>query len=65
VHNLRAHPIARVQDGADVRDLTVREVSGDEKTSWWSRAAAAWPAYDQYQASTERPIPLFVLEPGS
>lgn len=64
VHNLRANPIARLQDGADVRDFTVREVDGDDKASWWGRATAVWPDYDAYQAATERRIPLFVLDPA-
>lgn len=62
VHNLRANPVARLQDGPDVRDFTVREVSGDEKAAWWKRATGVWPSYDDYQANTEREIPVFVLE---
>ena len=64
VHNLRANPIARLQDGAAVVDFAVREVEGDEKAAWWQRAVAVWPDYDNYQASTDRSIPLFVLEPA-
>jgi hypothetical protein len=41
------------------------ETSGDEKKDWWSKAAAVWPDYDNYQAKTDRQIPLFVLEPVS
>lgn len=63
VHNLRAHGLARVQDGPKVRDVAVREVEGDEKAAWWQRATAAWPDYDTYQAATDRPIPVFVLDP--
>lgn len=65
VHNLRAHGVARVQDGAARRDLAVREVDGDEKATWWARATEVWPDYDSYQAATDRTIPLFVLEPAS
>jgi len=65
VHNLRANPVARLQDGADRHDVTVREVDGPEKATWWVRATAVWPGYDDYQAATSREIPLFVLEPGS
>ena len=65
VHNLRANPVARLQDGASLRDYTVREVEGDDKAAWWERAREVWPDYDTYQASTERVIPLFVLEPVS
>jgi deazaflavin-dependent oxidoreductase (nitroreductase family) len=64
VHNVRANPVARIQDGAELHELTVREVDGDEKAQWWARATAVWPDYDAYQAATERVIPLFVLEPA-
>jgi deazaflavin-dependent oxidoreductase (nitroreductase family) len=63
VHNLRANPVARVHDGSELVECTVREVEGDEKATWWARATAVWPDYDTYQAATDRVIPLFVLEP--
>lgn len=63
VHNVRAEAVARLQDGPDLLDYDVREVEGDEKATWWGRATAAWPSYDDYQAATERQIPVFVLEP--
>jgi deazaflavin-dependent oxidoreductase (nitroreductase family) len=63
VHNVRANPIARLQDGVDVRDYSVHEAEGDEKSTWWKRATAVWPDYDSYQAATDRQIPLFVLDP--
>lgn len=63
VHNVRAKPVARLQDGPTVRDYSVREATGDDKATWWQRATAVWPAYDDYQAATDRQIPLFVLEP--
>jgi deazaflavin-dependent oxidoreductase (nitroreductase family) len=63
VHNVRANPVARIQDGPDLHDLVVREADGDEKAQWWARATAVWPDYDAYQAATDRVIPLFILEP--
>jgi F420H(2)-dependent quinone reductase len=63
VHNLRAEPRARLQDGPVVRDYAVREVDGPEKAEWWARATEVWPDYDEYQAATTRVIPLFVLDP--
>lgn len=64
VHNLRANPVARLQDGPSVIEYAVRELDGDEKAQWWSRAVEVWPDYDTYQSSTERVIPVFVLEPA-
>jgi F420H(2)-dependent quinone reductase len=63
-HNIVANPDVVLQDGDTVLDLRAREVTGDEKAQWWTWAAEAWPAYDKYQASTDRVIPLFVLEPS-
>ena len=64
VHNVRANPTARLQDGTTVADYSVREVLGDEKATWWARAIEVWPSYENYQVATERLIPLFVLDPA-
>lgn len=61
--NLLADPNVTLQDGDQVHDLTAHEATGEEKALWWSRALETWPSYDQYQASTERVIPLVVLAP--
>jgi deazaflavin-dependent oxidoreductase (nitroreductase family) len=62
-YNLKANPHVELQDGATKRDYTAREVDGAEKALWWERAVEAWPDYANYQAKTERQIPVFVLEP--
>ena len=61
--NLMADPTVVLQDGDRIMDLRARVVTGDEKATWWARATEVWPAYDEYQASTDREIPLIVLEP--
>jgi deazaflavin-dependent oxidoreductase (nitroreductase family) len=60
--NLKANPHVELQDGATRRDYTAREVTGDEKATWWKRAVEAWPDYSTYQAKTDRQIPVFVLD---
>ena len=62
-HNLKANPHVELQDRATKRDYTAREVTGAEKAVWWERAVEAWPDYANYQAKTDRQIPVFVLEP--
>lgn len=62
-HNIVANPDVTLQDGATVHQLRAREVTGDEKAEWWKRAVAAYPPYADYQARTDRVIPVFVLEP--
>ena len=34
---------------------------GDERDRLWSLMTEAWPAYDEYQARTQREIPVVVL----
>ena len=60
-YNLLAHPEeVCVQDGPEPFDVKIREVTGDEKAQWWDRAVAAFPPYAEYQAKTERQIPVFI-----
>ena len=62
-YNLVAEPHVELRDGTVKRDMVAREVTGEEKAQWWERAVAAYPDYADYQAKTEREIPVFVLEP--
>ena len=62
-YNLKANPHVELQDRDTKRDYTAREVTGDEKATWWERAVATWPDYAKYQTKTDRQIPVFVLEP--
>src|SRR3954471_21372985 len=60
-YNLKAHPDeVAIQDGPAPFDVSVREVTGEEKAQWWERAVAAYPPYAEYQERTERQIPVFV-----
>ncbi len=61
--NVVAEPSVSLQDGPELRDYTARGVEGDEKAAWWNSAVEVWPAYDEYQAKTDRAIPLVVLDP--
>jgi deazaflavin-dependent oxidoreductase (nitroreductase family) len=63
--NLVEHPLVEVQDGTHKGDYTARELSGDERATWWERAVAVWPDYADYQTKTDREIPVFLLEPAS
>jgi F420H(2)-dependent quinone reductase len=63
-YNLVADPHVELQDGPQRSDMVAREVAGEEKTTWWERAVAAYPDYADYQEKTDRDIPVFVLEPA-
>ena len=63
-HNLTADPGAvQVQDGPQPFDVTVRELHGDERAVWWDRAVAVFPNYAEYQAKTDRQIPVLIASP--
>jgi deazaflavin-dependent oxidoreductase (nitroreductase family) len=62
-YNLKADPHVAIQDGPEPFDATVREVEGDERAAWWERAVAAFAPYAEYQANTDRHIPVFVASP--
>jgi deazaflavin-dependent oxidoreductase (nitroreductase family) len=62
--NLLAHPDeVTLQDGDKPFPVSIREVDGAEKASWWKRAVDAYPPYAEYQAKTERQIPVVIATP--
>jgi len=62
--NLVAAPKdVRLQDGPEPFGVSVREVTGDERATWWERAVAAYPPYAEYQERTDRQIPVLVATP--
>lgn len=61
-HNLVADPDVEIQDGPEPHDYRVREVTGDERVAWWDRAVAVFGNYADYQAKTDREIPVLVAE---
>ena len=63
-HNLKAEPDdLLIQDGPEPFPASVREVTGDERATWWERAVQAYPPYAEYQQKTDRQIPVFVATP--
>lgn len=62
--NLRENPEVGVQVGADRFTARARTADPDERTRLWPRMAAVWPSYDEYQAGTDREIPVVVLDPS-
>ena len=64
--NLKADPSVSIQDGSDIYDMTVREITdSDERKKLWKIAVEAYPPYHEYQKKTDRVIPVFLAEPVS
>lgn len=63
VYNLRANPDVEIRDATDVYEMRVREVSDEaERMRLWDLSAEAYPPYNDYQAKTDRKIPVFIAE---
>ncbi|WP_046468216.1 nitroreductase family deazaflavin-dependent oxidoreductase [Allosalinactinospora lopnorensis] len=61
--NLSAGSEVELQVKADRVPARARDASAEEKARLWPYMAEVWPDYDSYQAKTDRPIPVVVLEP--
>jgi deazaflavin-dependent oxidoreductase (nitroreductase family) len=51
-----------VQVKGDVYDAAARTAKGAERARLWDEAVKVWPQYTDYQAATDREIPVVVLE---
>lgn len=60
--NFVAHPVVDLQDGGERHSYSARVLEGDERADWWQHAVSTWDTYAKYQASTDREIPIFLLE---
>ncbi|MED6296276.1 MAG: nitroreductase family deazaflavin-dependent oxidoreductase [Chloroflexota bacterium] len=64
--NLKADPSVKIQDGSDIYDMNVKEITdSDERKRLWEIAVDAYPPYHEYQQKTTRVIPIFLAEPAS
>ena len=53
-----------IRDKTEVFQMKVREVEEDaERKRLWDMSSAAFPPYNEYQAKTDRKIPIFIAEP--
>ena len=60
--NLVADPNVHVQVAADKFDAVARVAEGEERARLWEQMVGVYPPYTDYQAATEREIPVVVLE---
>ena len=60
--NLEKQPEVGVQVKADKFRARARTAEGEERERLWPQMNGIWPHYDEYQAKTEREIPVVVLE---
>lgn len=61
--NLVDNPQVEVQVGADIFQARAHTATPEEKERLWPVMTSIWPAYDDYQAKTDREIPVVILTP--
>jgi len=62
-HNLVAHPNVTIEVGSETIAATAREAQGEERDDLYTRQAARFPFFAEYERKTARRIPVIVLEP--
>ena len=60
--NLAENPEVAVQVGSEDFVALARTADDTEKPELWQLMCQIWPAYEEYQTKTDRPIPIVVLE---
>lgn len=60
-HNLRANPKAVVEVGTEQYPVTAAELTGDEHDRLYAIQADRYPGFAEYQAKTDRVIPVIAL----
>ena len=61
--NIEANPNVVVEIGSEKTKMRARRASDEEKAALWPKLVAMYADYDQYQARTDRNIPVLILFP--
>ena len=62
-YNIKAHPQIRIMADGEDKLYLARQVSDEEKADLWPVLLSVYPDFDEYQARTDRNIPVFNCEP--
>ena len=62
--NLRDNPDVELQVGGETKRMRAETAEGDDRERLWTKMAAMYSGYDEYQTLTERIIPVVVLRPA-
>jgi deazaflavin-dependent oxidoreductase (nitroreductase family) len=59
--NLTAEPDVTIEVPGETIPVRATVAEGEERSRLWSLMNEDWPAYDDYQAKTDRQIPVVIL----
>jgi deazaflavin-dependent oxidoreductase (nitroreductase family) len=61
--NIMANPRVDITANGVKKDYAVRQASSEEKRALWPHLLSLYPDFDEYQARTDRDIPVLICEP--
>lgn len=61
--NLKANPQVTIQIKDEVLHLTARDATEAERTDYWPKLVDMYSSFDDYQAWTDRIIPIVICDP--
>jgi deazaflavin-dependent oxidoreductase (nitroreductase family) len=61
--NLEANPEAKIEIRGEEMPMIARRASSEEKSALWPRLTQMYRDFDDYQARTQRDIPVVILTP--
>lgn len=61
--NLVENLEVELQVGSDKFSARAHTATAKEKPRLWKLMTSIWPDYDQYQAKTDREIPVVIFDP--
>jgi deazaflavin-dependent oxidoreductase (nitroreductase family) len=64
-HNLKAHPDATIEVGDRTLSVVASEATGSEREALFEKQVERSPQFGEYQAKTDRAIPVMILTPDS
>lgn len=62
-HNIAANPDVIAEIGPEARPFRARTAAGDERERIWTKQKADYPGFADYEAKTDREIPVVILDP--
>jgi deazaflavin-dependent oxidoreductase (nitroreductase family) len=63
-HNLVANPDVTAEIGTETRRFRARVAGDDERDPIWARQKQDYPGFADYEAKTDRRIPVVILDPA-
>ena len=62
--NVKANPRVEILWGGQWKSYLARQVNDEEKAALWPHLLSLYPDFDEYQARTDRNIPVFLCDPA-